>query len=93
MNLYLNIWNFDRLLGFRRALPTTGRTINVITEIMRIGRLELKETFFKSPPPDENICFTGNCKQFCDYDSPICAKGDLLEVNLYGITYSKLFIK
>ncbi|XP_031624803.1 extracellular serine/threonine protein CG31145-like [Contarinia nasturtii] len=69
----------DRLLGFRRALPTTGRTINMITEIMNIGSSSLKQTFFKSPPPDENICFTGHCQQYCDYDTPVCGDGDQLE--------------
>lgn len=72
--------NFYRLLGFRRALPTTGRIINAVTQIMRIGNSELKRTFYKSLKPDENICFTGNCEQFCDEHHPICAKGDQLEV-------------
>lgn len=49
---------------------------------MQIGNEELKETFYTSPEPDTNICFTGNCKIYCDLLHPICAKGNQLEVNM-----------
>lgn len=78
-NAEIAAFHVDRLLGYRRAVPTTGRTLNVITQIMRIGPSDLKKTFYKSAEPDENICFTGNCHQFCDHHHPICAKDDQLE--------------
>lgn len=79
---------FVSLLGFRRALPTTGRTLNAVTQIMQIANKELIKTFFISPEPDSNVCFTGNCEQYCDYFHPICAKGNHLEVNkILNFTY------
>lgn len=76
------IFLFHSLLGYRRAVPTTGRTLNVVTQIMRICPPKLKATFYKSPEPDENICLTGNCDQYCDHHHPICSKDDQLEVCL-----------
>lgn len=81
------IFLLHSLLGYRRAVPTTGRTLNVITQIMRIGPSDLKKTFYKSAEPDDNICFTGNCHQFCDHHHPICAKDDQLEVCLLFSTF------
>lgn len=69
-----------RILGFRRAMPVVGRKINLITEVLRLAKPNLQRTFYISPKPDENICFTGNCEQFCDSYHPICANGTYLEV-------------
>lgn len=55
-----------RVLGFRRALPVIGRKVNLIVEIMRLAAPDLQKQFFISPKPGENVCFIGNCKQFCD---------------------------
>lgn len=56
----------NRVLGFRRALPVIGRKVNLIVEIMRLAAPDFQRTFYISPKPDENVCFIGNCKQFCD---------------------------
>lgn len=70
----------NRALGFRKAIPATGRKVNMITDILRIADQELQKSFFISPQPDENICFSGNCEQYCDEYHPICGDKDVLEV-------------
>ncbi|XP_031624731.1 extracellular serine/threonine protein CG31145-like [Contarinia nasturtii] len=72
-------YHLDKVLGFRRAMPVIGRKINLITEVLRLAKPNLQRTFAISPKPDENICFTGNCKQFCDTYHPICGNGTDLE--------------
>lgn len=74
-------FHVDRLLGFRRALPVTGRKINIKTEFWGICDSKLNGTFFISEKPDENVCFTGNCEKYCEIDHPICSEGDQLEVS------------
>lgn len=77
-----------RLLGFRRAMPVTGRTVNLITEIMRKAEPDLQKSFFISPKPDENLCFHGDCKQYCDEYHPICGNPITIEVNIFKIDKS-----
>lgn len=72
---------FNRLLGFRRVTPVTGRSLNVTTEMYELSEPEFKQTFFVSPQPDSNLCFYGICERYCDPYHPICAKNDMLEVN------------
>lgn len=56
--------------------------MNILTEFQRNSAPNLEETFFKSLKPDENICFTGTCKMYCDQNHPICAgNGTELEVS------------
>lgn len=57
----------------------------MITELMRIGNARLKKSFYKSLPPDENICFIGRCSQYCDSRNPICGDGDRLEVRFIAM--------
>lgn len=52
-------WIFCRILGFRRAMPVTGRTLNITTEIYHIADEDLLKTFFVSP--SNNLCFHGKC--------------------------------
>lgn len=74
-------YQFDkiRLLGFRKAMPVTGRRINLITDVLRLANKDLQKTFFVSPKPEENICFTGQCELYCDEFYPICGKGHTIE--------------
>lgn len=87
-NSEIAAFHVDRLLGLRRALPTCGRKIN-LREFYRISEPKLKETYFTSLKPDENICLTGNCEMYCDQNHPVCADGDELEVGrLFSFTPS-----
>lgn len=74
---------YDRILGFRRTMPVIGRVLNVTSEIYEIAQGNLTDTFFVSPEPENNLCFYGTCKQYCDKYHPICANGDLIEVTNY----------
>lgn len=76
------ILKWNRLMGFRRTTPVTGRSMNVTTEMYELSEPEFKHTFFVSPQPDSNLCFYGICKRYCDPYHPICAKNHMLEVNL-----------
>lgn len=80
IDLIFNI-KLNRLLGFRRATPVTGRSLNVTTEMYELSEPEFKQTFFVSPQPDSNLCFYGICRRYCDPYHPICAKNDMVEVN------------
>ncbi|XP_038071337.1 glycosaminoglycan xylosylkinase-like [Patiria miniata] len=72
-------FHLDRLLGFRRVPPCSGRRVNLKKEIL--GKSEdtnLLSTVFKS---GGNLCVIGSCKPwFCNQDHPSCTKGDLMEV-------------
>lgn len=74
-SLYLN-----RILGFYRAAPTIGRNINMVVEMLRVSPPRLQRTFFVSPKPDENMCFSGNCELYCDSYHPMCGNGNMIEV-------------
>ncbi|XP_024085636.1 extracellular serine/threonine protein CG31145-like [Cimex lectularius] len=70
-------FHLDRLLGFRRAMPVTGRTLNITTEIYQIADEELLRTWFISP--SNNMCFHGKCSYYCDTSHAICGNPDTLE--------------
>jgi len=70
-------FHLDRLLGFRRAMPVTGRTLNMTTEIYEIADGELLKTFFISP--SNNMCFHGRCSYYCDTSHAVCGNPDTLE--------------
>lgn len=53
----------------------------MITQLMRISDTDFQHTFYTSGAPDENTCFTGNCKQYCDDYHPVCGNGEILEVS------------
>lgn len=71
------LWRSHRLLGFRRAMPVTGRTLNMTTEIYEIADGELLKTFFVSP--SNNMCFHGRCSYYCDTSHAVCGSPDTLE--------------
>jgi hypothetical protein len=50
-------FHLDRLLGFRRAPPVTGRRINITHDVQRLAPEDLLKTFFISPIG--NLCFIG----------------------------------
>ena len=66
-----------RLLGFRRAMPVTGRVLNMTTELYALADGELLKTFFVSP--SNNLCFHGKCSYYCDTAHAICGNPDILE--------------
>lgn len=77
MNSLLNIFKHFRILGFRRAMPVTGRILNITTEIYQLADENLLKTFFVSP--SNNICFHGKCSYYCDTSHAICGNPDTLE--------------
>ncbi|PBC28349.1 Dentin matrix protein [Apis cerana cerana] len=83
-------FHLDRLLGFRRAMPVTGRTLNLTTEIYQIADGELLKTFFVSPAG--NICFHGKCSYYCDTAHAICGNPDTLEGSFAAFLPDKSFV-
>lgn len=69
-------WQNCRLLGFRRAMPVTGRIFN-LTEMYEIADPQLLKTFFVSPA--NNYCFHGHCSYYCDTSHAICGNPDTIE--------------
>lgn len=68
---------FFRILGFRRAMPVTGRKLNITKEIYQVTDDNLLKTFFVSP--SNNLCFHGKCSYYCDTSHAICGNPDTLE--------------
>ncbi|KAL2736438.1 extracellular serine/threonine protein [Vespula maculifrons] len=82
-------FHLDRLLGFRRAMPVTGRTLNITTEIYNIADGELLKTFFVSPAG--NLCFHGKCSYYCDTAHAVCGNPDTLEGSFAAFLPNKSF--
>ncbi|XP_041449527.1 extracellular serine/threonine protein CG31145 [Drosophila obscura] len=76
-NAEIAAFHLDRILGFRRAMPVAGRTLNITTEIYQLAEENLLKTFFVSP--SLNLCFHGKCSYYCDTSHAICGNPDLLE--------------
>ncbi|KAG8222538.1 hypothetical protein J437_LFUL004574 [Ladona fulva] len=64
--------SFLRLLGFRRAMPVSGRHLNMTSELYAVSTGDLLNTFFVSP--SENLCFHGHCSYYCDTAHAICGR-------------------
>ncbi|KRG02283.1 uncharacterized protein Dmoj_GI10702, isoform C [Drosophila mojavensis] len=76
-NAEIAAFHLDRVLGFRRAMPVAGRTLNITTEIYQLADENLLKTFFVSP--SLNLCFHGKCSYYCDTSHAICGNPDMLE--------------
>lgn len=70
-------FHLDKILKFRRAMPVTGRLLNISTEIFQVANAELMKTSFISPA--NNLCFHGKCSYYCDTGHAICGQPDVLE--------------
>ncbi|CAD6185058.1 unnamed protein product [Caenorhabditis auriculariae] len=70
-------FHLDRVLGFRRAVPTVGRVMNMTSELYEKAEKKLKKTFFVSPA--KNFCFVSRCDYYCDTTHAICGLPDLKE--------------
>ncbi|XP_065225117.1 extracellular serine/threonine protein CG31145 [Planococcus citri] len=76
-NAEIAAFHLDRLLGFRRSMPVTGRQLNLTSEFYKIADAELLKTFFVSPA--NNLCFHGHCSYYCDTSHAICGNPDKVE--------------
>ncbi|CRK88754.1 CLUMA_CG002627, isoform A [Clunio marinus] len=76
-NAEIAAYHLDKLLGFRRAMPVTGRILNITSEIYQLADDDLLKTFFISP--SNNVCFHGKCSYYCDTSHAICGRPDTLE--------------
>ncbi|RWS29205.1 extracellular serine/threonine protein-like protein [Leptotrombidium deliense] len=80
-------FHLDRLLGFRRSPPVSGRVLNMTSEIYALADEELLKTFFISPA--NNLCFHGKCSYYCDTAHAICGHPDTLEGSFAAFLPSK----
>lgn len=71
------LFRWNRLLGFRRAMPVAGRILNITSEIYQLADDDLLKTFFISP--SNNVCFHGKCSYYCDTSHAICGNPDTIE--------------
>ncbi|ESP03996.1 hypothetical protein LOTGIDRAFT_156599 [Lottia gigantea] len=79
-NAEIAAFHLDRALGFYRVPPTTGRLVNISSELKKFADRKLAKTFFYSPAG--NLCFHGSCSYYCDTSHAICGQPDTLEVSL-----------
>ncbi|CAG0893480.1 unnamed protein product, partial [Cyprideis torosa] len=79
-NAEIASFHLDRILGFRRVPPTTGRLLNITSEIYSLAPLRLLKTFFISPA--DNLCFHGTCDYYCDTAHAFCGQPDMLEASV-----------
>ncbi|XP_011503120.1 PREDICTED: extracellular serine/threonine protein kinase FAM20C isoform X2 [Ceratosolen solmsi marchali] len=86
-NAEIAAFHLDRLLGFRRCMPVTGRLLNMTTEIYQVTDSDILKTFFVSPAG--NLCFHGKCSYYCDTGHAICGSPDTLEGSFAAFLPSK----
>ncbi|XP_033109930.1 extracellular serine/threonine protein kinase FAM20C-like [Anneissia japonica] len=79
-NAEIAAFHLDRILDFRRAPPVTGRWFNLTSEVYDLADSSLRKTFFRSPA--NNICFVGHCSYYCETETAVCGKPDMLEASV-----------
>ncbi|XP_022179191.1 extracellular serine/threonine protein CG31145 [Myzus persicae] len=91
-NAEIAAFHLDRILGFRRAMPVSGRLVNITSELMaQVTASDLLKTFFVSP--DKNVCFHGQCSYYCDTSHAICGNPDTLEGSFAAYLPSQDFLE
>ncbi|KAG1670786.1 Extracellular serine/threonine protein [Nymphon striatum] len=70
-------FHLDRILGFRRAVPVTGRYISIAHDVNEKTSETVQKTIFKSPA--NSLCMVGDCKYYCDTGHAICGHPDEVE--------------
>lgn len=86
-NAEIAAFHLDKLLGFRRSIPVTGRILNITRDIYSLAEGDLLKTFFISPAG--NLCFHGKCSYYCDTSHAICGQPDMLEASLAAFLPAK----
>ncbi|XP_022110715.1 extracellular serine/threonine protein kinase FAM20C-like [Acanthaster planci] len=76
-NAEIAAFHLDRILDFRRAPPVAGRWFNLTSDIYDLADSGLRKTFFRSPA--NNICFVGHCSYYCETETAVCGKPDMIE--------------
>ncbi|KAF6039878.1 hypothetical protein EB796_001801 [Bugula neritina] len=70
-------FHLDRVFGFRRSPPISGRILNITADIKRYASDRFRKTMFYSPVG--NLCFYGKCSYYCDSNHAICGHPDWIE--------------
>lgn len=58
-------------------MPVIGRKLDARTEVYMPVDSETKITFFRSP--GKNVCFFGNCTNYCEIFFPVCGTPYMIE--------------
>ncbi|XP_052260131.1 extracellular serine/threonine protein CG31145-like isoform X2 [Dreissena polymorpha] len=70
-------FQLDKVLGFYRVPPTTGRKFNITSELKPIAPDSMYKTLFYSPAG--NLCFFGKCDYYCNSAHAFCGHPDVIE--------------
>ncbi|XP_072167733.1 extracellular serine/threonine protein CG31145-like [Diadema setosum] len=76
-NAEIAAFHLDRILDFRRAPPVTGRWFNITRDLFELADPAFRKTFFRSPA--NNVCFVGHCSYYCETETAVCGKPDMIE--------------
>ncbi|XP_070684189.1 extracellular serine/threonine protein kinase FAM20C-like [Pempheris klunzingeri] len=80
-NAEIAAFHLDRILGYRRVPPVTGRLVDVVKEIKDVTTdRKLARTFFTSPVG--SMCFYGQCSYYCSTEHAVCGRPRDLEASL-----------
>lgn len=66
-----------RILGFRRAIPITGRILNMTSELAALAELRVAVSMYISPL--NNICYPGYCVKYCSFFYAVCGHPHTVE--------------